>query len=1086
MKLAEFAINRPVTLAMITLCLLVLGAVSLSRLPLEQLPSISSSGVRVTATYRSSSPEEVERRITLPLEQILATLNNIEQISSTSGPDRASVRVDFKSGTDMDLATMEVRERVDQVRGLLPEDLDRIQIWRWQSDQRATVYASMGWRGQGDRLFDIARKVVEPRLLRIDGVANVTVEGMDEKQLIVQLDQERLEAHNVSLPSLAWQVRTNNANVSLGRVMDGDRRYLVRALGEFGTVDEIGRLPLIGRNLHLEDVGEVVYDYPEKKHYERLNGVDAVTVEVFKVPTANVVEVAGKAREVLEEIEAEYGGDLEIEIVRDRAESVLQEVDNLTDAAFLGAFLAVSIIFIFLRNIRSTLVIALAIPTAAVCVFTGMYLAREFFGSTITLNMVSMMGLMLAVGMLVDPAVVVLESIFRRREEEGDEPRQAALKGSREVGMAVLASSLTTMCVFIPFFFLSDSRMATWMRDAGLSICLAIAASTVVSLSVIPLATSRLFRTDYRRFDPWLKGLVVVVLLGIGIWKLYRTGWAKSLAWAGQWLKRIGISLTGMEWTTAAGLAVALLLLAGLLWRFHCRGMRTTYVSVMNWTLDHRFLTLLVTVGLLGTGTYLYFQIEQRGTPWTPERRVDISVEMDRSYSLEQVREMFQEMEQVVLANQNDLDMESLSSRFGQRDGSLTVRLVDADVGKLSTIEAGNAIKKLLPQKVGVEYKIGRTRSWSGRTTGVEVQLRGRDPEVLAVLAEEVKAQLERLPGVQDVDTSLEEGEEEIRVQVDREQALGYGLSPRQVATTIAAALGTRRSSSFKAEDREIDIVLQLEEADRVDLEQLKNSRFEGRDGTPIQLASLASFRLQEAPEDLQREDRQLTVTVFANAGNRERAYRLAEPVKAMMSSVALPPGYSWDLGRQARWMQQDVRESNFTLLFALLLIYLIMASLFESLIHPFTIMLAIPFSLIGVSLGLYVLDIPMDNNAVLGLLILFGIVVNNGIVLIDHINHYRREGMERRQAILRGGQNRMRPILMTAFTTILNLMPLVLPMIYGTAEGFSRRWGPVGLVVVCGLATSTFLTLVLAPTLYSLLDDVAVWMRRVARAVWV
>ena len=648
MKLAEFAVGRPVTLVMMGLCLLVLGVVSLSRLPLEQLPSISSSGVRVTATYRSSSPQEVERRITLPLEEILATLNNIESISSTSSPDGASVRVDFKPGTDMDLANMEVRERVDQVRGLLPEDLDRIQIYRWQSDQRAMVYASVGWRGEGDRLFDIVRKVVEPRLLRLDGVANVTVGGMEEKQLMVELDQERLEAHDVSLPVLASQVRANNANISLGRVLDAGQRYLVRALGEFGAVDEIGRLPLIGRSLHLQDLGDVSYDYPEKTHYERLNGVDAVTLRVFKAPTANVVDVAARVRAALDRIEAEYGGELEIEVVRDRAESVLREVDNLKTTALLGAILAVGIIFLFLRNIGSTLVIALAIPMAAMCVFTGMYLAREFLGSSITLNMVSMMGLMLAVGMMVDPAVVVLESIFRRREEEGSGALQAALSGSREVGMAVVASSLTTMCVFVPFFFLSQSRMSTWMRDAGVTICLAIAASMVVSLTVIPLATSRLFRKEYRRFDPGIKLLMLLGVAAAAGLKVYQEGWSGSRAWAVRWVERVGTSASDLEWAAALTLVAVLLLGAGLLWRLKRHGMRTTYVSVLHWTLDHRLATLAVTMGLLAAGIQLYRQIPQQGTPWTRERRVDISVEIDRSYSLDEVRRLFGAMEDIV------------------------------------------------------------------------------------------------------------------------------------------------------------------------------------------------------------------------------------------------------------------------------------------------------------------------------------------------------------------------------------------------------------------------------------------------------
>ena len=460
-----------------------------------------------------------------------------------------------------------------------------------------------------------------------------------------------------------------------------------------------------------------------------------------------------------------------------------------------------------------------------------------------------------------------------------------------------------------------------------------------------------------------------------------------------------------------------------------------------------------------------------------------MSVTIDRSYSLEKVKEHFSEIERRLMERKSELDIESLTTRFSQRRGSIRAYLVNADDGQLTTQEAGTAIKALLPEKVGYTYKMGRSRSWQGNMLGVEVQLQGRNPDVLAVLVEEVAAGLQKLPGVEDVDSSLEDGEEEVRVEVDRAQALNYGLSPQEVASGIASALGTRRTSGFKSEDREIDIVMQLNEGDRSTLDQLRNSTFDGRDGTSIQLGSLADFHIRRGPRDLRRADRQLNVTVFANTKNRKQAQDLATPIREMMSQMALPPGYSWDLGRAARWGQEDADDSNFTAIFAVILIYLIMASLFESLIHPFTIMLAIPFSLIGVALGLSIFDVPFDNNGALGLLILFGIVVNNGIVLIDHINHLRAEGLSRREAILLGGQHRLRPILMTAFTTILNLMPIVLPMIYGTAEGFAKRWGPIGLVVVSGLATSTLLTLVLAPTLYSLLDDLGLWTKQVLRA---
>ncbi len=1082
MSISEFSLKRPVTSVMVTLSVLVVGYVAFGRLPIEQFPSISSSGISARVNYNSASPEEIERLITVPLEAALGTLNNVESISSSSRNGSADVRVDFKAGTDMDLANMEMRERVDQARSFMPSDVDRVQLRRWQSDQRPIVYANMAWKGENDRLLQVIQKVIVPRLMRLNGVADAQIDDLEDKQLTIELDREQLQTHNISLSQLGWQLSENNVSMSLGRVVDGQQRFMVRAVGEFDRAEQIGDLPLVGGQFRMRDIGEVVYGYPEKRRYERLNGRDAAQVEVYKASTANIVDVGLSVAEELERIESEYAGKLDVEIVRNRATDVLDEANKLVDSALLGALLAMVIIFAFLRNIRSTMVVALAIPTAALCVFIGMYAAREIFHSTITLNMVSMMGLMLAVGMLVDPAVVVLESIFRRRQEDGMDSHQAALVGSSEVGMAVLASSLTTICVFVPFFFLSDSRSAVWMRDAGVAICLAVVVSMIVALSLIPLATSKLFREGVERYDGYLKVLVLLCVGGLVYWRVEGVGWDGIALWWSHWTSMISDSLLNMEWTTAAGLAGFVLLLGLLGWFGRHHGLREGYGALLNWTLDHRWVAMVATVGLTWTGYHLYNQIEHRGQPWQPERRVDISMQIDRSYSLEEIRAHFDRIEEILLAKKEELDVDALMTNFSQRNAGITAYLVSADDGKLTTMDAGRKLMELLPPKVGFTYKMGRSRSWSGNNLGVEVQLRGRSEEVLEVLIEDVKLAMEKLPGVQDVDTSLEDGEEEIHVEIDRSQALNYGLSPRQVASSISAALGTRRSSSFKSDDREIDIVMQLNEGDRATLEQLKNSRFEGRDGADIQLAALADFQVRRGPRQLSRENRELTVTVFANTEDRRQAQALIPKITEMMQGMEMPPGYSWDLGRAARWMQEDQSDTNFTAIFAVVLIYLIMASLFESLIHPFTIMLSIPFSLIGVALGLYAFDAPFDNNGALGLLILFGIVVNNGIVLIDHINQLRSEGMTRREAILIGGKHRLRPILMTAFTTILNLMPLVLPMIYGTAEGFSQRWGPIGLVVVSGLTSSTLLTLILAPTLYSLLDDVAIWCKRVVR----
>jgi HAE1 family hydrophobic/amphiphilic exporter-1 len=1081
-QLTEFSLKRPVTMVMATISVTILGIVSLTRLPIEQLPSVSSSGITASVRYDNASSEEIERKVVIPLEASLGAMSHIDRISSSSGRNSGSVRVDFKPGTDMDLAIMRMRERVDQARAFMPADVDRVRLRRWQSDQRPIIYANLAWGGDNDRLLDVITKVIEPRLLRLNGVANVVIDDFVAKQLFIELDREQLKSHGISLRELGWQLRENNVNVSLGRVMDGGRRLQVRLVSEFHEAEAIGDLPLIGGRFRLRDLGDVVYGYPDKTRYERLDGSDALELEIFKASTANVVDVGRAVVAELERLETQYAGKLDLAIVRNRADSVLREAGTLVSTAVLGGLLAMVIIFVFLRNIRSTLVVGMSIPTSALCVFIGMYAARELLDSPITLNMVTMMGLMLAVGMLVDPAVVVLESIFRHRQEEKLDPEQAALVGTREVGMAVLASSLTTTCVFVPFFFLTDSRAADWMCDAGLAICMAVIVSMMVSLTLLPLAASRLFRDGAARYDRFIKLTALSAIVGLVWYKVDAAGLDELTVWWGRWIGLIGNSITGMEWTTAVGFAVATITIASLLVHVTRNGLRSSYVRLLGWTLDHRWIVLAATVMLTATGYHLYDNIEHHGSPWQPERRIDVSVTIDRSYSLEEVEAHFTEIERRLLTRKAELDIETLTTRFGQRSGRIRAYLVDADEGQLTSAAASQAVQELLPEKVGYTYAVGRRRSWRGNTLGVEVELHGRDPAVLEVLLEDVALRLQQMPGVLDVDNSLEDGSEEIHVTVDRAQAHNYGLSPQDVASDIAAALGTRRTSGFKSDDREIDIVMQLNQGDRATFDQLRNSTFEGRDGTSIQLASVADFKVQQGPRNLRRADRQLNVIVFANTATQAQARELTAPVREMMASMDLPPGYSFDLGRASRWSEADAADTDFTTLLAILLIYLIMASLFESLVHPFIIMLAIPFSLIGVALGLGAFDVSFDNNGTLGLLILFGIVVNNGIVLIDHINHLRAAGLSRREAVLLGGQHRLRPILMTACTTILNLMPIVLPMVYGTAEGFSKRWGPTGLVVVSGLATSTLLTLVLAPTLYCLLDDLALWVRQVLR----
>ncbi len=1081
MKLSEYAIKKPITAVMAALSLVVIGFISLFRLPLEYAPNLQYPRMYVSFTYPSSSPEEIERKITKPLEEMMGTIPGVEAIRARSYGSRGYVFMEFDFDTDMDLKSIQVRDRIDQVRNMLPEDLERIETRKWDSSDWEILDYNMIWLGDDpSELATVYKSTILPRLQRIPGVGNVEMEGADERILKVDVDQNRMHAHGLDIRALNRTIRSNNINISGGYVTDGGKRLAVRAVGEFDAVDQIRDLTL-PNGLEMKDVARVSYDYPEKRYFERMDGRDVVSLEIRKTSTANLVETCKLVRDEVDALQDEIGRDkLRLHLRRDHSESVTKGIANLGQSAIMGGMLAIGIIFVFLRNFRSTLIVGSAIPISVLCVFMIMYLMRQIFGSNITLNMISMMGLMVAIGMLVDPAVVALENIYRKRFDEGNGIRTAAMEGSREIGIPVLAAALTTICVFVPLIFISGSYNTMWMRDFAITVCISVVAALCVALTLIPLACSRAFSNVGTRVDLFLKiGLGTLFAAG-ATYLIYRVGVDESGTWIGEnalWLLG-GLSTVPMGVWVALGVFVATM--AYLYFRFRHMGLKGIYARVIGTTLHYRWTTVVVATFILFAGIYVFTKIEVQRYRYQPDRMVGYTVEVPRTYDIDDALALYKQIEAILIPHKEELDIEAIKTRFSNRRGNtIYLYLKPAEESPLSTDDVKKKVSALLPKDIpGVRFKAGFRRGGSSGT-GVGIELKGRNPEVLAILAEDIRLQMDDIPGIHDVETSLESGAEEIRVSVNRERAQQYGLSSQQIATTVATALGSRGNSKFKTPGGEIDIALQLREEDRATLDQLKTLSFESSQGSMISFASLADFELTKGPQSIERQDRMSTVTVFANTEAAE-VQKVGFVMRDRMGTIPLPKGYSWQMDRRFRYMSSEEGETNFTMVFAALLIYLIMASLFESYIHPFTIMFSISFAFIGVALGLYTFGVTLDSNATYGLLILFGIVVNNGIVLIDHINRYRKQGLYRRDAILRGGQDRLRPILMTATTTILGLTPLVIPMIYGNAEGNARRWGPIGLVIISGLSISTILTLVILPTIYSLMDDLSSYAKRV------
>lgn len=1025
MNLSEYSVRRPVTVLMATVSVFVLGYLSLGRLPLTLLPEYSSSSLSVFVDYPSSSPEEVERNISRPLEEVLSTLNHLKSLRSTSSSNGCNIRIEFQDGTDMDLAALEIRDRIDQVRNRLPEDVERVFLRRFQTTDLPVFRFSIAWHGNRTDLYQFTEEVLRQRLERIDGVANMDVRGLDAKEIIIEVDENLLLAHGIDLFSLRQTLRANNINLSGGYILDGGRKYTLRTVGEFRDIDDVAHLPLQRGRLTLADVASVRYDFPVKNSFARLNGQDAVTIYVYKASTANVVTVCQSIRRELQALQKEpqYAGLVTIQVFSDQSEQILQSLDDLKTAGIYGGILAIVVLFFFLLKLRSTLIISLAIPISVIFTFAFMYLLRVLAGSQITLNIISLMGLMVAVGMLVDNSVVVLENIFRYKQDHGLSAREAALRGSREVGIAVLASTATTVVVFASFIFLPNSFAGRFTKDFGTAVAVSLVASLIVALTLVPLIASRLFTGRERPRQ-------------------------KLFVW-----------------------------------------MTEGYGAFMQVLLRWRFVTLILMAGLGYVSYLLFTSIDRQLLPSVADREISLNVYIERTFSVEETQRIYQQLEQLLLEKREELEISSVASRFstrfssrGRHRGELTVLLKED--GASSSVQVRDRILALLPELPGVEVRQGRMRRFGGGgEMGIEVELRGDNSTVLALYAEQVKEQIARIPGIKDVQTTLETGDDEIHLSVDRRKIEQLGLSSQAVARAISSALSSRAATRFKGRTGEIDVILQLRGGNEIKLDELLNLNLANRQGEMVPLHSVVHYSYNKGPIAIERNDRKAVVNVVADTGEGGTFF-ISQQIQDALAEVGLPPGYSWRMGRSFREARQSEEESLFAVILAVILMYIIMAALFESFLHPLTILFTVPFSIIGVAVIFKLTNTSLSQNAYLGILILFGIVVNNGIILVDHINLLRRNGWTRNEAIVQGGKDRLRPILMTACTSLFGLLPLTLPFLLSPElagngggggrgpGGASGMWAPVSLAVFGGLTTSTFLTLIILPAVYSYLDD--------------
>ncbi|MBN1274435.1 MAG: efflux RND transporter permease subunit [Candidatus Aminicenantes bacterium] len=1017
MNLPEFAIKKPVTVIVGMLVFITIGIISIFKLPLEMMPDTSFPGLMVQIPYPSSSPEEVERTITRPIEDILATVSNLETLSSTSSSSSSFIHMEFKGGTNMDLASMEIRDKIDQIRGTLPDDIEYIRIRRFSMNDSPVINFSLALPGDLENLYFWSENYITQELERIEGVANVDIRGIRNKVLTIYLKPEIFYSSSIRITDLVNTIRNNNINISAGYIEDGQLRYSARVPGELKTLDQVKDLPLNEKGMTIADVATVTYDYPEKEEYDRLDGNETVRFQIYRASNANIVDVCNHVKETMTRIKKSEPDlkNMTVIFYRDQSEDILKSLKDLTISGIIGGLLAVLTLLFFLRKLRSTVIIAIAIPMAMVFTFSFLYLHKAILRSSISINIISLSGLMLAVGMLVDNSVVVLENIFRLRQEHQYSPMRASIEGSSQVALAVSASTLTTLVVFISIGFMSQSGFGRFMAHFALTISLALIASLLVSLTFIPMASSRFLSGRAREKARWLVKLT----------SLYE---------------------------------------------------KIIRFSIKNW--KTKLAIVLFAFSIFFSSFVILRNIEQEFMAGSEEREIDISVFMPRSFSLDQMKALFNHYDKILLPLKEELAIEYVSTEFGVRRmrqgryrGSIELNLYDKGP---SVTEIKERLKEILPRRPGITYEYGERRGRGGHFRGISVELIGLDYTKLTELAPMVIEKLKTIEAVEDVTSDLEGGDTQLMVQVDRKKAESSGVNSRLIAQTISSSISERPIGKFKTENREIDIILKIQGREGFSETDLRNLSLRTQ-SKQIPLSAISTFSYRMGSSSIRKENKKSKLIIRLNT--KSQGYMgISEAVQKVMETVSLPEGYSWSLGAGWRRFRESQGESNMAIILALIFIYIIMSSLFESFTHPFTILLTVPLALFGVAVFFSLTNITLNTTSYLGLLTLFGIVVNNGIILIDHIRTLRKSGMEKNAAIVQGGKDRMRPIIMTAITTIFGVLPLALPFLlpkYFPAVGRrSQMWAPISIAIIGGLTTSTFFTLIILPTFYSVIDS--------------
>ena len=1020
MNLSKFSVKKPVTITMMVLVVVLLGAISLTRLPIDLFPEFEVPVAIVSTSYSGAGPEEIENLITRQIEGAVSTVGSIDTVSSISSEGSSIVIAQFNFGVDMDNAALEMREKVDLVKGFLPEDSTEPMVLKIDPNAMPIIQIALTSGGDLAKLQELAEDTFSQRFERLDGVASVDIAGGYTKEIDIIVNQSQLSGMGLSFNQLSQLIGASNLNYPGGNVSKGDQELSVRVTGEFKSVEDIRNMPVTlstGDVIRIGDIADIKMVNRELSSISRTDGRESINISIQKQSGRNTVQVAELIHKELDKLQRDYP-EIGFQIVIDNSLYIVQAINTVAKNAIFGSLLAIFILYIFLKNLRTTTIIGISIPISLIASFILLY----FNG--ITLNIMTLGGLAMAVGMLVDSAIVVLENIFRFRTE-GMSKYDAAIKGASEVGMAITASTLTTIAVFIPIVFV-QGFVGTIFKDFALTVTLSLAASLVVSLTLIPMLSSKILTVSEdtgrkRRFE-----------------KLYN---------------RFDDIYSRVE---------------------------NSYKKLLEGGIRNRKKTVMISVLVFALSIASIAVVGMEFLPATDEGMISIDVRLPLGASLNKVDELTLKVEEAI----SDIpEIESLAANVGaagfmmgrgmggtSNSSTISLMLVPLSERDRSTSEVSEDIRGRLKDIPGAEFAVSETSNMGMISSGtpISISIKGPELNVLEKISDDFKSMIQSVAGTREVTTSLSDAVPLVQVAVNKEMAASYGLTAAQVATGVRSNSTGTVVSRLKQAGDEIDIVIKPMGDITESLNNFSQLEISSPTGSNIPLSQIADITIEKGPTSIRRDSQERVVTVTSQIVDRD-LNSIVQDIELKFETYELPEGYSYSIGGENEEMIDAFTQLAQALGLAIILIYMVMAAQFESLIYPFIIMFTIPLAFSGGALGLFLTGRSLGVTALIGVIILSGIVVNNGIVLIDYINTLRKEGKDRKEAILQAGPVRLRPILMTTLTTVLGLIPITL----GIGEG-AELMAPLGSVVIGGLSLSTILTLVLVPVIYTLFDDLS------------